>query len=205
MATEPRLRRLQKPLVFLVCLLPLANLIWGLFSDALGTNPIEVFTRSTGEWALRFLLLTLAITPLRLAFGLTILVRFRRMLGLYTFFYAAVHLSTYLWLDQFFDWPEILKDIIKRPFITAGMTAFLLMTPLALTSTQSMMRRLGKRWKKLHRSVYIIAPLAVLHFFWLVKADLRQPIIYAVILLVLLAYRIVYHSYKSDRRQKQSR
>jgi sulfoxide reductase heme-binding subunit YedZ len=190
MVSDKLLNRGIKPLLFVVCLLPLGQLAWGVIYDKLGANPIEVFTRSTGEWTLRFLLVTLTITPLRQLTGASWLIKLRRMLGLFAFFYALVHLTSYLWLDQFFDWGEILRDIIKRPFITVGMTAFLLMLPLALTSTNRMMRRLGGNWRRLHRLIYLIAPLAVLHYFWLVKADIRLPVIYALILGVLLGYRL---------------
>lgn len=178
-----------KPLVFILCLLPLSWLIFALLTDQLGANPIEELTRETGEWTLRLLLVTLCMTPLRLAFGWTLPVRVRRMLGLFAFFYVCVHLTTYIWLDQFFDWGEILRDIYKRRFITVGMLAFVLMVPLALTSTHKMMKRLGRNWKRLHQLVYVIPALGVLHFWWLVKADVRAPLVYAAILLVLLAMR----------------
>ncbi len=178
------------PVVWLACLAPLLWLAWGLAQDRLGANPIEVFTRSTGEWALRLLLLTLAVTPLRRLTGWKWPQRLRRLLGLYAFFYATVHLVSYLWLDQFFDWGEIGRDILKRPFITAGMSAWLLLLPLALTSTRGMMRRLGGRWKRLHRLVYVVAVLAVLHFFWLVKLDVRPPLVYATLLAVLYLLRL---------------
>ena len=181
--------RLYKPLVFILCLLPLVFLLKGLFYDELGANPIEVLTRETGEWTLRFLLITLAMSPLRQLTGYAWPIKYRRMLGLYSFFYVCVHLMTYLWLDHFFDWNEILTDIIKRPYITLGMLAFVLLIPLAVTSTKAMIRRLGKNWKKLHQLVYLISILGVIHFFLLVKADLLEPSIYAAILFVLLAFR----------------
>ncbi len=176
--------------VWLACLAPLLWLAWGLARDRLGANPIEVFTRSTGEWALRLLLVTLAVTPLRRLTGWRWPQRLRRLLGLYAFFYATVHLASYLWLDQFFAWAEIGRDILKRPFITAGMSAWLLLLPLALTSTRGMMRRLGGRWKRLHRLVHVAAALAVLHFFWLVKLDVRPPLVYALLLGLLLLARV---------------
>ncbi len=195
---QPMFRsRLSKPALFMLCLMPLGNLVWGVIQDQLGANPIEVFTRSSGEWALRFLLVTLAITPLRHLTGLPVLLRFRRMLGLFAFFYALVHLVSYLWLDQFFDWGEILLDIYKRPFITVGMTAFLLLIPLAATSTNRMVKRLGPNWRRLHRLIYVLVPLAVLHFFWLVKADLRTPLIYGLILSVLLGFRLYRRFFRS--------
>ncbi|MCW9031122.1 MAG: sulfoxide reductase heme-binding subunit YedZ [Gammaproteobacteria bacterium] len=184
------MHRVIKPLIFLLCLLPLVLLSINFYLDELGANPFEVLTRSTGEWTLRFLLLTLAMTPLRQLTGSAWPLRMRRMLGLFSFFYVCVHLSTYLVLDHFFDWDEIIKDIIKRPYITFGMLAFTLLIPLAITSTNKMMKRLGRRWKSLHKLVYLIAILGVLHFLLLVKADLREPIIYALILLVLLAARL---------------
>jgi len=185
---------LIKPLVFSFCLLPLILLFRSLYLDELGANPIEVLTRSTGEWTLRFLLITLAMTPMRRFTGAAWPLRLRRMLGLFSFFYACVHLLTYIWLDNFFDWDEIVTDIVKRPYITFGMLAFTLLTPLALTSTKNMMRRLGRRWKSLHKLIYIIAPIGVLHFMLLVKADLREPIIYAFILITLFILRLKFLS-----------
>ncbi|HEY6897709.1 MAG TPA: protein-methionine-sulfoxide reductase heme-binding subunit MsrQ [Rhodocyclaceae bacterium] len=179
-----------KAILFVLCLAPLARLGWGFQHDALGANPIEFITRSLGTWTLSFILITLSVTPLRKLAGWPWLIRMRRMFGLYAFFYGVLHLSSYLWLDQFFDWGEIGRDILKRPFITAGMTAFLLMVPLALTSTNGMIRRLGgKRWQSLHRLVYFTAMLGVLHYAWLVKKDLTQPVLYGAILLLLLGYR----------------
>jgi sulfoxide reductase heme-binding subunit YedZ len=181
--------RAINPVVFLLALLPIVLLSRSFYLDELGANPFEVFTRSTGEWTLRFLLLTLAMTPLRQLTGSAWPLRLRRMLGLFTFFYVCVHLLTYIWLDHFFDWDEIWTDIVKRPYITFGMLAFTLLIPLAFTSTKKMMKRLGKRWKSLHKLIYIIAVLGVLHFLLLVKADLREPIIYALILLTLFLAR----------------
>ena len=181
--------KLIKPLIFLLCLVPLTLLFRNFYLDELGANPFEVLTRSSGEWTLRFLLLTLAMTPLRQLTGSAWPLRLRRMFGLFVFFHVCVHFLTYLWLDHFFDWDEIVTDIIKRPYITFGMLAFTLLLPLALTSTKKMMRRLGKRWKSLHKLVYVIAILGVLHFILLVKADLQEPIIYAFILLTLLLLR----------------
>jgi sulfoxide reductase heme-binding subunit YedZ len=175
-----------------LCLLPATWLFTNFFLENLGANPFEALTRQSGEWTLRFLLVVLAITPLRKLTRQSWLMTYRRMLGLYVFFYACLHLMTYLWFDQFFDWNEILIDILKRPFITVGMLAFVLLVPLAITSTNNWMRRLGKRWKQLHQTVYIIGILAVLHYLWLVKADLREPLIYAGILLLLLGYRVNY-------------
>ncbi|MBL8482758.1 MAG: sulfoxide reductase heme-binding subunit YedZ [Rhodocyclaceae bacterium] len=181
-----------KCLVFAACLLPLADLLWAAWRDDLGANPIEAITRGLGTWTLNFLLITLSVTPLRKLSGLDWLVRLRRMLGLYAFFYASLHLLTYLWLDQFFDWAAIVKDIAKRPFVTAGFLAWLMLVPLAATSTQAMMRRLGgRRWQRLHRSVYAIGVVAVLHYWWLVKKDVTLPFTYALILGALLAWRAV--------------
>jgi sulfoxide reductase heme-binding subunit YedZ len=188
---SPRLRRgLVKAPLFLLALGPLAWLTWGVFTDNLGANPIDVVTDETGTWTLRFLVLTLLITPLRRWFGWNGLVRFRRMLGLFAFFYGCLHFLTYIWLDQFFAFDEIVKDVIKRPFITAGFTAFLLMWPLALTSTKGWIRRLGRRWQALHRLVYASAVLGVVHYWWLVKADISRPLRYALIVGVLLSARI---------------
>lgn len=180
-----------KAVTFVLALLPLAWYGWGALQDTLGANPIEAVTRGLGTWTLHFLLLTLAITPLRKLAGWHVLVRLRRMLGLFAFFYAVLHLAAYLWFDQFFDWGEILRDIFKRPFITAGMAAFLLMVPLALTSSDGAIRQLGgRRWQALHRSVYGIAVLGVLHYSWLVKTDQAQPLLYGSILFVLLGIRV---------------
>ncbi|MEQ1838429.1 MAG: protein-methionine-sulfoxide reductase heme-binding subunit MsrQ, partial [Candidatus Nitrotoga sp.] len=158
----------------------------------LGTNPIEFITHSTGTWTLNFLLITLCITPLRQLSGWSWLIKLRRMVGLYAFFYACLHFITYIWLDQFFDVAAIIKDVIKRPFITVGFAAFILLIPLALTSTDAMLKKLGgKRWQSLHRLIYLIAILGVLHFWWLVKKDITEPLIYAVILASLLGYRVM--------------
>ena len=186
------LSRLQisKAVLFVVCLVPATLLAWKFFHDQLGANPFEALTRESGEWTLRFLLLTLLMTPLRDILHEAWPLQLRRMLGLYSFFYACLHLMTYLWFDQFFDWQEITKDILKRPFITVGIIAWILLLPLAVTSTNGMMRRLGRNWKRLHRSIYLIAVLGVVHFIWLVKADLREPLIYAAILTSLLGYRL---------------
>jgi sulfoxide reductase heme-binding subunit YedZ len=180
-----------KPLIFLACLLPLARLAWKALTSGLGANPIQVITFSTGTWTLVFLLLTLTITPLRKLSKLYWMIQYRRMLGLYAFFYGFLHFLTYIWLDQFFDVHSIYKDILKRPFITAGFTAFVLMIPLALTSTRKAIRRLGNRWQLLHRLIYASAIAGVVHYIWLVKKDVRRPLIYAVILAVLLLYRVL--------------
>lgn len=179
-----------KTVVFALCLIPLGHLVFGIVTDSLGANPIEAVTRGLGDWALRLLLVTLAVTPLRRITGLNWLLRLRRLLGLFTFFYAVLHMLTYVWLDQFFDWGFILKDIVKRPFITVGFLSFVLLIPLAVTSTNAMMKRLGRNWSRLHRAVYAIAVLGVLHFWWMVKADVREPALYAGILAVLLGARL---------------
>jgi len=180
-----------KALLFLAGLYPLCRLLWFGFNAQLGANPIEFITRSLGTWTLVFLLVTLSISPLRQLSGWHSLIKLRRMLGLFAFFYAALHFITYIWLDQFFDWSAIYKDVIKRPFITVGFSAFVLLIPLAVTSTHAMMKKLGgKRWQLLHKLVYPSAIFAVLHYWWLVKKDLTQPLIYAAILSCLLGYRI---------------
>lgn len=189
---QPSPRRIAalKTALFLLCLVPLGQLAWGAYNDALGANPIEVVTRSLGTWTLNFLLITLAVTPARQFTGLHWLIRLRRMLGLYAFFYASLHFMTYLWLDQFFDWMAIAKDVVKRPFITVGFTAFVLLVPLAATSTNAMVKRLGgRRWTQLHRTIYAIAILGVLHYWWLVKKDITDPLLYAVLLGLLLGWR----------------
>lgn len=179
-----------KTLVFVLALLPLAYYGWGAWQDTLGANPVEAVTRGMGTWTLNFLLITLAITPLRKLTGWHAALRLRRMLGLFTFFYAALHLTSYLWFDQFFAWGEIARDILERPFITVGMAAFVLLVPLAATSSNFAIRRLGgRRWQALHRTVYAIGILAVLHYSWLVKADQSQPLLYGGILVVLLGLR----------------
>ena len=181
-----------KPLVFAVAVTPAAVLLWRGATDGLGANPIEAITLFTGRWTLRLLLITLAVTPLRRVTGWHQVIQFRRMLGLFTFFYATLHFTTYVVLDQFFAWGFILKDIAKRPYITVGFTAFVFLIPLAITSTKGWIRRLGRRWQVLHRLVYVSAVCGVVHFFWKVKADTRDPFIYAAILAGLLGVRLWY-------------
>ena len=184
--------RLLKVVAFLLCLGPASVLLWKGFHDRLGANPVDVITRTTGRWTLILLLVTLSVSPLRKISHLPWLIRFRRMLGLFAFFYGTLHLMTYVWLDKFFDFSMMLHDIAKRRFITAGLTAWALMLPLALTSTTGWIRRLGgKRWQALHRLIYLSAAAGVIHFIWLVKADLRRPLTYGAILAVLLLFRIV--------------
>jgi len=183
--------RYFKPIVFLACLAPLARLAWRGFHGDLGANPIETITHGTGDWTLIFLLLTLSITPLRKLTRQYWLINFRRMIGLFAFFYGCLHLMTYVWLDKFFAIHEMLADIAKRRFITAGMTAFALMIPLALTSTRWSIRRLGgKRWQALHRLIYFSAAAGVIHYVWLVKADKRKPLEYGAVLGALILYRM---------------
>lgn len=179
-----------KPFVFVGCLVPLALLASGALRGQLGANPIEKITHQTGDWTLILLLVTLAVTPLRRITGINELIAFRRMLGLFAFFYGTLHFFTYIWLDKFFDAHEIVKDVYKRPFITAGFTGFVLMIPLAITSTKGWIRRLGKKWVVLHRLIYASAIAGVVHYIWLVKKDVRKPLIYAAILALLLLWRI---------------
>jgi sulfoxide reductase heme-binding subunit YedZ len=201
LSADRRMQRALKFVVFLACLAPLAWLAWRAFHSLLGANPIEAITHFTGDCTLTFLLITLSITPLRKLTRQPWLIRFRRMLGLFAFFYGTLHLMTYVWLDKFFDVHEMLKDIAKRRFITAGMTAFALMIPLALTSTQWAIRKLGgKRWQALHRLIYFSAAAGVIHYIWLVKADLKKPLEYAAVLGVLLAYRLVVWVFSGARR-----
>ncbi len=182
-----------KAALFLACLLPLARLAWLGFNDRLGANPIEFITHSTGWWTLAFVLITLCVTPLRKLTGLNWLLRLRRMLGLFAFFYASLHFITYFWLDQYFDWMAIVKDIYKRPFITLGFAAFVLLIPLAATSTNAMVKRLGaRRWLWLHRLIYVLAVLGVAHFWWLVKKDITEPVGFALVLAALFGMRLFY-------------
>ena len=173
-----------------VALGPFAWLLYDVWTDALGADPIAAITHRTGDWALRFLLITLSVTPLRRLSGWNVLARFRRMLGLYAFFYASLHFCTYIILDLVGYWAQILDDLVKRPYITVGFLAWLGLLPLAITSTKGMVRRLGRRWIQLHRIIYGIAALGVLHYFWLVKSDLREPLMYGGILTVLLILRL---------------
>lgn len=201
---SPARLRAVKVVLFLVSLLPLARLVTAGVADAqgldwsgaltLGTNPIELITRSTGTWTLVFLCITLAVTPLRRLTGWNWLVRLRRMIGLFAFFYATLHFLTYFWFDQWFDFRAIVADVIKRPFITVGFLAFVLLLPLAATSTDGMIRRLGRRWSTLHMAIYPIATLGVLHYWWLVKRDVTQPAIYAGILALLLGFRLAWRA-----------
>ena len=189
--------RSAKPVLWLLCLLPFAWLVWGAANDALGANPAEYLIRATGDWTLRLLCLTLAVTPLRVMFGLPELARLRRLLGLFTYFYVVLHALCYSWLDMGFEWGEVAADIAKRPFILVGFSAFVLLTQLALTSFNRAIRWLGaKRWQWLHRLVYVVAVLAVLHFFWMRagKSNFAEVFVYASVILVLLAWRAVHSS-----------
>jgi sulfoxide reductase heme-binding subunit YedZ len=198
--------RWLKVFVFLACLIPLGHLVWKGFRGMLGANPIEVITHSTGTWTLTFLMITLAVTPVRKLTGMAWLIRFRRMLGLFAFFYGCLHLMTYVWLDQFFDFPGMLKDIAKRPFITVGFAGFVLMLPLAITSTQGWIRRMGgKRWQMLHRLIYVSALAGVVHYYWLVKADVRVPLIFAAVLAILMSYRLAKYALNLRSRQAPRR
>lgn len=185
-----------KALVFALCLVPLARLFWLGFQDDLSANPVEFVERSTGFWALFILLATLALTPIKLLTGRVWQIQLRRMLGLFMFFYACLHIITYVWLDFAFDWGDITKDIAKHPRILVGFAAFVLVVPLAATSTNGMVKRLREHWKTLHRLVYLVAILAVVHFWWLVKKDIREPLLYALILIALLGIRIYYKKSK---------
>ncbi|HEY7752360.1 MAG TPA: protein-methionine-sulfoxide reductase heme-binding subunit MsrQ [Steroidobacteraceae bacterium] len=196
MNADTATRRIAKPLVFLLCLLPLGWLAAGILQwppADLGANPVEKVQDTLGIWGLRFLLLTLAVTPLREWFRWPRLLAFRRMLGLFAFAYIALHFLWYLFVDQAFDWRQLLADIAKRPYITLGFTALALLAPLAWTSTDRAMRRLGRRWQRLHRLVYPAAVLGCVHFWWQVKADIREPLFYAAVAALLLGWRLQRH------------
>ena len=179
-----------KPVVHLLCLVPFLALLWATFNGGLGANPVEKLTHETGEWALRLLLVTLALSPLRQWTGEGAWIRFRRMTGLYSYFYCCCHFAIWFIADHSLDLGDMLEDIVKRPYITLGFSAFVLLLPLAVTSNQAMLRRLGRKWKTLHQLVYLIVILGVLHYLWLVKADYLEPGIYAIIAMVLLLHRI---------------
>ena len=187
---QPATLRTVKAVLFVLALLPLARLVMLGVLDELGANPVEFVIRSNGTWTLTFLLITLAITPLKKITGMDWLLGLRRMLGLFVFFYAVLHFLSYVWLDQWFDWQAIVKDVAKHRYVLVGFTAFLCLIPLAATSTNAMMRRLGKRWQALHRLVYVIGVLGVVHYWWLVKKDITLPLVYGAVLTLLLGYRI---------------
>ncbi|MGH9353322.1 MAG: sulfite oxidase heme-binding subunit YedZ [Terriglobia bacterium] len=192
-----------KALIFALCLVPAGRLVWAAFNQGLGANPIEFITHKTGDWTLIFLVLTMAITPARRLLSLPELIRFRRMLGLFAFFYVFLHFSTWIGLDKFFDLKEMLHDVHKRPFITAGFTGFALMIPLAVTSTAGWIRRLGgKRWRTLHQLIYVSAIAGVVHYYWLVKSDVRKPVFYGAIVALLLLLRLVFWFRKKSRRPR---
>jgi len=184
-------KRFSKPIVFAVALAPALGLLYALLAGALGVNPAETLQLSTGLWAFRFLVVTLAITPVRRITGWNGIIRFRRMLGLFAFFYATLHVLTWIVLDHSFAWDEAAADIVKRPFITAGMVAFASMVPLAITSTKGWIRRLGRRWQLLHRLIYVSALAAAVHFIWKVKVAYGEPVYYAAIVIGLLGFRVV--------------
>ena len=194
---------LIKGAIWLLALLPLARLVWLGFNDDLGANPVEFVERSTGLWALIILLVTLTVTPIRLITGWVWVIQLRRLTGLFMFFYACLHITTYVWLDFGFVWADIIKDIAKHPRILVGFGAFLLAIPLAATSNTYMIKRLKSNWKKLHQAVYLLAILAVVHFLWLVKKDLTEPLYYAVALAILFGIRLYYK--QKDFKQKASR
>jgi sulfoxide reductase heme-binding subunit YedZ len=177
--------------VFVLCLVPLGELAWRAFHHHLTANPIEYITHQTGDWTLIFIVITLAVTPARKLLRLPELIRFRRMLGLFAFFYGLLHFSMWIGIDKFFDWADMLHDVRKRPFITVGFTGFVLMLPLALTSTVNWLRRLGgKRWRMLHRLIYVTAIAGVVHYYWLVKSDVRKPLFYGALVGLLFALRV---------------
>jgi len=182
--------RLIKIILFFLCLIPFAWLVWRGLNAELGANPVETVTRYTGDWTLRFLLITLSVTPVRRLSGWNTLLRYRRMLGLFSFFYASIHFSIYV-IDQYFSVATIVEDILKRPYITVGFSCFILLIPLAITSANNMVRWLGaKRWQRLHQLIYVIAIGGVLHFLWLVKSDISEPLLYGTLLCGLLGYRV---------------
>lgn len=185
------LQQILNPAAIVLCLVPLGQLLHNVFTDNLGVNPIEAITRFTGSWALILLLVTLGVTPARRLSGYNGLIRLRRTFGLFAFFYAVLHFLTYLVLDHFFDFHMVAQDILKRPYVTVGFVSFVLLIPLAITSTAAMIRRLGKRWQQLHRLAYIAAIGGVIHFYWLVKADVRRPLQYGAVLGLLLSYRLI--------------
>jgi sulfoxide reductase heme-binding subunit YedZ len=187
------MRTLLKPIVFLASLAPLSYLIFAVFTGRTSANPAEDIILTTGIWALRFLLLSLAVTPIRRLTGWNAIIQYRRMLGLFAFFYACLHMFSYFAFDQLFAFGQVLRDVAKRPFITAGMFAFLTMLPLALTSTKGWIRRLGRRWQLLHRLVYVSALSACVHFLWKVKVAIGEPVYYAAILALLLGFRLLWH------------
>jgi len=202
-ATQMRLVRRIKPLLFLFCLLPLGWQIWRLYSGDV-IDPVDEFTVAGGQWTLRFLFLTLAVTPLRILTGFGALVSLRRMLGLFTFFYACIHFGVFIGIDHYFDWPAIVEDITERRYVIAGATGLCLMIPLAATSFNRAIKHLGsKNWQLLHRLVYVVAIAAMLHFFWLVKSDYTEPLLYAIVLALLFTIRLGHWARRSRLGQKK--
>lgn len=191
-----------KAVLFLTALLPLARLFILGFQDNLTANPVEFVTHSTGFWALTMLMITLSLTPIRLLTGMTWQLQLRRMAGLFMFFYACLHFTTYVWLDHWFAWTAITEDIVEHPYVLVGFSAFVLSIPLAITSNKAMVVRLRENWKKLHMLVYPIAILGVLHFWWLVKKDVREPLIYALVLAFLLGIRLYNKKYSASKRSR---
>ena len=199
MTTNQWVRRVGKPLAFAACLIPLSLLVADIFRGRLSANPVEDITHRTGDWTLILLMVTLAVTPLRRFTGWGVLIQFRRMIGLFAFFYGVLHFSTYIVFDHLFDVGAMIEDIVKRPYITVGFTSLVLLAPLALTSTKGWVKRLGgRRWNRLHQLVYVSAAGGVLHYLWLVKADLRKPTVFGVILVALLLTRLL-HKRKATR------
>jgi methionine sulfoxide reductase heme-binding subunit len=194
-----------KVVLFFTCLVPFASLLWRALHAGLGANPVEFVQHATGDWTLRFLLFTLTISPLRKLLNLPDLIRFRRMLGLFAFFYVCLHFLTYIGPDQSFSLAGMWKDVQKRRYITVGFTAFVLLIPLALTSTAGWIRRLGgRRWQMLHRAIYVSAVCGVIHYYWLVKSDVRKPLFYAAIVVILLAWRLADWFLRRKRQLVQS-
>ena len=191
--------KVVKPILFLLCLVPFGFLLLDVLTESLGAKPVEVITHRTGDWTLRFLLISLSVTPLRQMFGWRSLKHYRRMLGLYAFFYACLHFLTYFVLDLSFMLEDVVEDVLKRPYIAIGFLAFLMLVPLAVTSTNAMMRTLGNNWVRLHKMIYVIAMLGVFHYLWLVKDDILEPVLYAAILIVLLVTRVYYSRVQQDR------
>jgi sulfoxide reductase heme-binding subunit YedZ len=197
------MRRLSKVLLFVLALLPVAWLVRGVLTADLGANPAETIQLQTGRWAFRFLLITLAVTPIRRLTGQNVVIQYRRMFGLFAFFYATLHFSSYIALDLVFDWSRLLADIAKRPFILVGTLAFVLMVPLALTSTKGWIRRLGRRWQTLHRLIYVSAVCAAVHFAWKVKVFSGDPVLYAGLVALLLGFRVVWAMRKRIERPRR--
>ena len=192
---------LIKVMLFVGCLAPLGIIVYDGFQNNLTADPIDEILHRTGIWSLRILLITLLMTPLKVMTGQVLFIRLRRMLGLFTFFYASLHLVVYVWLDLGLDWSHFFEDVLERPYITVGMLAWFLLVPMAITSNKAMIRKMGKKWKRLHQSIYLVIGLGCLHFIWLVKSDITEPMIYTGIGLILLLFRLVHH-YHGQRAAK---